>query len=343
MPIVNPFENNDAFSMISLTDAINILPNNYGTLRQMGLFTEQGIATRAVMIDIMEGVLNLIPELPVGSPGHKNQQGTRSAKSFVARHFPVDDVLLPDEFDSVRAFGTQDQTTPLIQILNDKLTAMKAKHDITLEYQRWGALKGIVLDASGDTVYNYFTEMGVTQKTVSFALGSSATKVRNKCSEVKRHVEQNLKGEICSGYVCLASASFMDAFTEHDVVKKAYEGYQEAADRLGGDVRSGFTFGGITFKEQVGEATYFDNDTSTTTTRKFVEDGAGYVVPIGTSNTFKTVFAPGDFLETANTIGLPYYAKMEPRKYNRGMDIHTQSNPLSINKRPNLVVKVTAS
>ena len=60
-----------------------------------------------------------------------------------------------------------------------------------------------------------------------------------------------------------------------------------------------------------------------------------------TANTFRTYFAPADFNETANTLGLPLYAKQEPRKFGRGTDLHTQSNPLPICLRPEVLVKGT--
>ncbi len=60
-------------------------------------------------------------------------------------------------------------------------------------------------------------------------------------------------------------------------------------------------------------------------------------------NTFETVFAPADFTETVNTIGKEVYAKQEPRKFNRGIDLHTQSNPLPICYRPGELVKGTVA
>jgi hypothetical protein len=58
-------------------------------------------------------------------------------------------------------------------------------------------------------------------------------------------------------------------------------------------------------------------------------------------NTFQTLFAPADFIETVNTLGLELYAKQEERKFGRGIDLHAQSNPLPICYRPGVLVKVT--
>ena len=40
--ITNPFES-DAFSVYVLSQAIQLLPNNYGRVRQMGLMPENGV------------------------------------------------------------------------------------------------------------------------------------------------------------------------------------------------------------------------------------------------------------------------------------------------------------
>ena len=61
-----------------------------------------------------------------------------------------------------------------------------------------------------------------------------------------------------------------------------------------------------------------------------------------TVETFATYFAPADFNETANTMGQQLYAKQEPRKFERGTDLHTQSNPLPMCHRPGVLVKLAA-
>jgi hypothetical protein len=119
-------------------------------------------------------------------------------------------------------------------------------------------------------------------------------------------------------------------------VVEAYDRWQDSL-ALRSDMRTGFTFAGITFEEYAGEAS--DGET----TRRFIAAGEGHAFPLGTVDTFATYFAPADFNETANTLGQPLYAKQEPRKFERGTDIHTQSNPLPMCHRPAVLVKVLAS
>jgi hypothetical protein len=333
----NPFEN-QAFSLTELTAAINKLPNNYGRVGQLGLFRGKGITVRTMLVEEQNGVLTLIPSQPVGSPGQQNKRGGRKVRSFVIPHIPLEDAVMPEDVAGVRAFGSESQVEALATFVNDRLQEMKNKHDITHEFMRMSALKGIVVDGANTTLYNLYTEFGVTQKVVDFALGTSTTNVGAKVREVLRHIEDNLMGEISNGALALVSPEFYDKLIVHPNVEKAYAGWSAAQERMGGDLRKGFTFGGMTFEEYRGQAT-----DAAGSTQRFIAASEGHVIPTGTASSFAEIYAPADFNETVNTIGRPYYSKIEARKFGRGWDLHTQSNPLPICYRPAVLVKIHTS
>ncbi len=214
---------------------------------------------------------------------------------------------------------------------------MRNKHAITLEHLRIGALKGTILDADGSELVNLYDEFEITAKTINFALGTESTNVKKKCLEVKRHIEKSLRGEVMRTIHALVSPEFFDALTGHASVKEAFERWQEGR-ALRDDMRDGFTFGGITFEEYNAEAGDVDGNV-----RRFIAEGEGHAFPMGTLNTFRTYFAPADFNETVNTLGREIYAKQESRKFERGTDLHTQSNPLPLCLRPAVLVKIKAS
>lgn len=335
--ILNPFEN-DAFSMVSLSQSINILPNQYGRCDQLNLFPVKGVSSRTILVEEKNGVLNLLPTKPVGSPGSMGSAPKRKARSFAVPHIPHDDSILPEDYAGVRAFGTESQLQTLVGIVNERLQQMKNKHDITKEHLRMGALKGVILDADGSVIYDLFTEFQIQQKSIDFVLGTAGTDVRGKCMEVLRHIEDHLMGEVMSGVRCLVSGEFFDKLTSHANVEAAYAGYAAAQQMLGGDIRKGFSFGGIMWEEYRGQSTDFAG-----TVRRFIPEDEGIAFPEGTMNSFQTVCAPADFLETVNTIGQPYYAKMKVRDFERGVDLHTQSNILPMCARPALLVRCFSS
>jgi hypothetical protein len=163
MPMLNPFAT-DAFNMVALTAAINKIPNTYGRLEQLNLMPATGVRTRTIIIEEMSGVLNLLPTQPVGAPGTLGTQGKRKVRSFVIPHIPHDDVVLPEEVQGIRAFGSESEMEALADLMAQKLQTMRAKHAITLEHLRMGALKGVILDADGSTLYDLYHEFGITPK-----------------------------------------------------------------------------------------------------------------------------------------------------------------------------------
>ena len=334
--MINPFDT-DAFNMTSLTASINLLTNTYGKLEAMNLFPQKSVRTRNIAVEEQNGVLNLLPTQMPGGAATFEGRTKRKMRSFTIPHIPHDDVILPEEIQGIRAFGTENELEAMANVVTDHLQSMRNKHAITLEHLRMGALKGNILDADGSTLYNLFDEFEITPKTVNFALGTASTDVKKKCLEVLRHIEDNLRGEFMTGVHCLVSPEFFDALTSHSKVKEAYERWEEGA-ALRNDMRSGFTFGGITFEEYRGQATDPDGNT-----RRFIASGEGHCFPTGTAESFVTYFAPADFNETVNTLGLPLYAKQCPRKFDRGTELHTQSNPLPLCLRPGVLVKLTAA
>lgn len=341
MDILDPFKG-DGYSLAHLTEAINVLPNLYGRLNEMGTLPIDGIKQRTVIVERVDGVLNLLPSKPVGAPGTVGKTGKGKLINFTIPHIPHDDVVLPEEVQGVRAFGTAAEADPLATIMARKLQEMRNRHAVTLEYLRWGAIKGVVLDADGSTLVDLYSAFTITQKTVDFVLGTSTTKVQEKCREVLRHIEKNLKGEVMTYVHAMVSPEFFDKLISHAEVKEAYKYYASGQQPLREDVRRRFPFAGIVFEEHVGEATYL-NDDGTTAARRFIAANEGHAIPMGTLAAFRTYVAPGDFNETVNTIGLELYAKMEARKFDRGWDLHTQSNPLPICRRPEILVKVHTS
>jgi hypothetical protein len=338
MPMLDPFST-DAFNLQSLVAAINILPNKYGLIESMGLMPIKGTRTRSILVEEKNGVLNLLKTKPVGSEGQKNDSARRVVRSFAVPHIPLDDVLLPSEYEGLRAFGQESVFAALASIVNEKLQSMKDKHDITLEYQRMGALKGVVYDEDLSVIYDFFKEFLIDKKSIDFVLGTAGTNVKNKCTEVRRHIEDNLKGAMMQGDpLVLCDSSFWDKFTSHTTVKAAFDRWESGAF-LREDYRvQGFSFGGLRFKEYRGTATTHDG-----VTRKFIDTDYGITFPLGTTDVFTTIAAPADFIETTNTLGKPYYAKQEARKFNRGIDFHTQTNLLPMCKRPGVLVEVYTS
>lgn len=331
MPMLDVFRN-DAFSVVSLTEAILKAPYRPGRIGALGLFRERGITTTTVVVEEKDGVLSLIPTSPRGGPASTLGAQKRTARPFIVPHLERESTIMADEVQNVRAFGSENEQEAVQVIVDQRLADLRAMHEVTLEHLRVGAIKGKILDADGVTViFDLFTEFGVAQQTADIALSNSATDVRARAVAIMRLSENELGAEPVTGYRAFCGDTFFDAFIAHEKVAESLK-YQES-QLLRTDVRAGFEYGGITwenYRGKIGAVNFFPTDEA-------------FVVPIGT-NIFGTYFAPADFMETVNTPGLPIYAKIAAdEQLNRWVKVHSQSNPLALCTRPRAVIKVTMS
>lgn len=326
----------DLFQVSTLTAAVNKLPAMPTKAGAMGIFEEKGIPTTTIVIDEKEGRLVLVPNASRNDEGQVIKGGKRKRIVLETAHLPLSGTLLPGELQNLAAFGqpgSQQDGVLASQatVINNKLQEMKNSIEATREWQRIGALGGKILDADGKVLYDLYDEFGVTKKSINVAFSTAAHDVRKDCLDAKRHAEKKLSGVMVSGFRAFCDAEFFDALTSHETVKAAYAHYQEAQDRLGGDMRSGFTFGGIEYVE-------YEISVSG---QPFIAAGTAKVFPVG-RGVFALYNAPANYNETVNTIGLPYYAKAQERDMGKGWKLEVQANPLGMCLFPEALVELKA-
>lgn len=320
----------DLFTVASLSASINKLPVIPSKVGAMGIFEEKGVTTTAVVIDEYEGRLVLVPNASRDADPAAIKGGKRGRRIFETLHLPLGRPLLPSQLQGIASFGQEAASTPVATVINDHLQELKNSIESTREFQRVGALRGKLLDADGAVIVDLFSEFGVEQKKVTVALGTASTNVRKACLDAKRYAESKLGGVMVTGFRSFCGPDWFDAFTDHEKVKAAFAGYQEAQDKIGGDLRSGFTFGGIEFIE-------YD---VTVSGQRYIPSNVAQVFPVG-KGIFKMFNAPANYNETVNTVGLPFYSKGEARKLGKGWDVEAQANPLAMCLFPEALVELS--
>ncbi len=331
MPSLDIF-NDDAFSMASLTKAINTADHLPQRLAELGLFSEEGITTTSAMIEQKGGTLSLVPAGTRGAPADATGGDKGKLIPFPTVHLPQRATILADTVQNLRAFGSETEVETVQAVVNARLAKLRRNIDATIEYHRMGAIKGQVLDSDGSTVLlDLYTAFGVSQQTQAMALATTTTKVRELIVKAKRKAEDALGAQMYRSMRAFCSADFFDAFVSHGAVEAAYDRWMNG-EFLRGDVRSGFYHGGVFWEEYRGSVGGVP----------FIASGEAYLVPEGVPDLFVSHYAPADYMETVNTIGLPYYAKQEAMRLNKGIEIEAQSNPLCLNTRPRAIVKLTA-
>jgi len=333
----NPFDAG-GYSNAEMSQAINILPNLYTRLGEMGLFTFEGITQLSVLIEQFAGSLTVLPSVPRSAPATVATREGRTMRSFALPWIPHDDVILASDIQGVPAFGGS-ENDQLAAVMLRKLTRMRRLHAQTREYMEMNALRGIVKDGAGTTLYNYFTEFGLAQVSVDFVLGTATTLVQGKVRDAIRSVEDNLLGESMISVYALVSPEFFDKLIGHAKTEDAYKFYSATGVQpLRQDVRRLFPFAGILFEEYRGSVTL-----STGAVERLIPAGEGIAFPLGTIDTFTTYGGPANQISLANTIGLPMYARQLMDEKDIAINLMTEASILPVNKRPRASVRLFSS
>lgn len=326
MSVWNVFDP-DAFSLQTLTAKINNLPFVPYQIGAKGLFDELGQPNLQALIDEVNETLSLVGVKPRGAPAQVVNGDKGKIYDFTIPHLPEQAYLAADSVQGVRELGTESNARTVESERDKRLAKMRKQMDLTIEWHRLQALMGNYIDVNG-TPTSLFTKFGVSQTTIDFALNSSSTKVRSKCLSVQTAIESALGGLSYSGIWVPCGATFWDNFITHASVENTYLNTQMAAALRSGLLNT-VMFGDLMFERYRGSSTVK------------VPDKEAYAIPLGVDSLCLTRFAPAPYIETVNTIGLPYYAKAVENKFGTGIDMESQSNPLNIVTRPHAIIKLT--
>lgn len=330
-----PLSSNQLYGVEAMTQAINKLPATSSTIRDLGIFKKEMLSTTYVKVTNKDGKLTLVPNKPRGTPGEPVKEQYGATKTFEMLHLPKDEMVLAEDVQNVKVFGSTSNTAMTVaNKVADKLASMRGDIEYTREHLMLGALKGKILDADGSTeLVDIYKEFGLTRQSYDFKLSSTTVDVSVNIEDMLTALAKNQKGESVNGWIVLASPEFMRAFKYNKSIKDLYARFQD----LSGVYRTGttapFNHLGIDFIQY--NHTFEDGAT--------IDANTAIVLPKGTSSTFREYFAPGDMNATVNTVAQEFYATREALPHDLGWSLRAQSNPLPLVLRPELVATLTMS
>lgn len=326
----------DPFSVVALTDAVNAIEFIPGVAGREVDWQESGVSKTTIAIERKGESLVLVDPSPRGSPGEAIAKAKRDIRSLNVPHYEVQSSVYADEIQGVRAFGSESDTETISAKLDERMRELvQLSIDPTLEYQRVGAVKGVILNADGSTLYDLFSEFGVTQEAeIGFDVvtdGSTTGALRKKVNAAVRLIANNLKGMPYRGIKAFCSDTFFDALVTNAEVVKTYLNWTAAADLRGDQFGpyQAFPWGGvmwINYRGAVGATSFIAADKC-------------HLFPVGVPGLFRTVYAPADYVETVNTNGLPRYARQYEMPNGKGVWLDVQANALNYCTRPKVLLK----
>lgn len=329
--------NNNAFGVVSLTDAINKPVFAPGRIGQMGIFTERPVSTTTVVLEQKDGNIVLIAPSPRGGPGMTIDKKKAQGIPFIVPHFEINDAIYADEVQGVRQWGTENQLATVMGVVSDRIAIHKPSHEVTLEYARIGAVKGLITYADATTT-DLFAAFGISQDAeIAFDLAGASINglLRKKIQGVIRQMATNLGGLPFTGIHALCGDNFFDDLLANAEVRATFLNQPGAGELRkayvgpGGQTYGSFEFAGVVwenYRGYVGATSFIDPDKC-------------HLFPTGVPNLFRTYFAPADYVETVNTLGQRLYLKQYPMENDKGVNLDSQMNQLSLCTRPKALLK----
>ena len=302
--------NNDAFSMVELTDAFidgEYLPQYLGQF-----FTARPVTTEKVAIEKKAKVLSLIPTSERGSPIDEATGQKRNIRDFRTARLAQGDTLNASEISGIRAFGSTTELQAIQTELADRIENIDDNLELSFEKCRLGALQGKMIDPKTDEViYNWFTEFGVSQPTeIDFDLDNAspaAGALLKVCNTMVRAIITESKGAVTpqTKVIALVGDAFWDDLVTHSHVTSTYANWM-AAEALRGDLAKPygeFKFGNITW------VNYRGTDDGS---KIAVGDDKAIIFPIGVKGNLVHAMSPSDeHFEYVNTKGKKKYTLLE--------------------------------
>lgn len=322
-----------AFNTVSLTAAFQKIPYQPSLLGELGLFEPTPSRTRHIAIERRNGFLSLVPTSPIGGPVAQLNDDKRDIRDFRTVRLAKGFTIYAEELNGIRQFGSETELMQVQEEVARRAGRVKNDMELTEENMRLGALRGIVYDADGSVIRNWYAEWGISAPAViNFALDVMTTDVRVQCMAVIRIMARASQGAYtnASSVHALVGDQFYDALIGHPSVKQTYQNWSAALDLRQDVAFQAFSFGGITFHN------YRGTDDQTTVT---VPSADAFFFPVDAPGVFQVARGPAEFEPWVNTLGQESYALTIPDRDRQAWTKFEQyTYPLHICTRPEMLL-----
>jgi hypothetical protein len=333
--------NSDAFAVTTMIEPVNLMPTQPGFLGSLGIFDSKGVSTTTVGIQKKNGRLDLITTTPRGAPIRMAEPRLKDVRNFSIPRLAKGDKLYAAELQNVVPDPGETDVDLATRIVAEKQQQLKQDLEYTKEYHRLGAIQGILLDADGTEIYDFYTEWDISAPS-PIDLAFSTLNNGDVFAGIKEQIQRPLirasqAGTAVRRVIGLAGDAFYDALIKNAEVRGTYQNWAAAEQLRGNNSEGGvfdtFRYGGIDWINYQGSD---DNDTIA------IDDDDAVVFPVGVPGMFRHVMGPGETFDLVNRIGQDVYP-MLIRDDDRNMWVQPEiySYPLFINTRPDLVLTVT--
>ncbi len=337
-----------AFETARLSAVINEIDYKPGRVGELGIFTPDYVDTTVISIEKKADLLVIVPPSERGGVGTTIGPDPRRVRHpFKIPHFEINDSIVADSIQNVRAFGSETAMETLATKITSRLAIHVNSMSATEEHARMGAIKGVVAYGDGSSL-DLFSEFAVApEPDVDFELRQPTVdgELRAKCAAITRRVTSILGGVAHTGLHAFCGDDFFDALLGHPEVRETYKGWSQAKilrEAYVGPNRSVygiFEFGGIVWENYRGAALPSAKGGAL---QHFIDADDCHIFPLGVKNLFTSTYAPADYIETVNTLGRRLYVKNYESREGKKRHIDVQMNALQLCTRPKVLISGNA-
>lgn len=338
----NSFKNTD------FVEGITTTPLQYGYINSRGWFDTKSTNQTAIIFDKDFSTTTLLPQVNRGDKA-STQGKERAAETFALKlaYFKHEDRLTGEDIQGHRMVGRTDNET-IARATGEKMTDMRLALDQTNEYMRLQAIKGIFKTPDGQVMANMFTEFGITQTSIDFALGTTTTDVDAKIGLLKRTVAKNvLNGGAIGGVEVMVDPEFFDKLIRHGSVKNAYQYYINSGKQVLRDDMSEYMKWGIMDVFEHRGVRFISYDATFTlpngTTELAFAPSTGTALAVGVRDLFRGYYGPSAKLSGANQPGQEVFVKTTVDPDDEFVRFEIEAAPLYFCTKPASIVAVTSS
>ena len=325
---------NGDFQILDYSGLLTTMPRIDTLLQSMNLFTEHYGRTTTARIERLDDGAGHITARQRGGQRNNLAGDRKKIVNLNIPFFPLDRSIDRADIQNFREFGTENAPKSVQAEIDRHMGRLRRNHAILKSKAMYAALKGKSW-APEDPVcdYDYYDVWGATQQTadVDFTkLGTDPIEVIE--AEARAHII-DWAGDNGNNYeiVVLASRQWFSALIAHPQVTGAYSEYPSTQEmlrrRLGGNANNRiFEHKNILFIEDISGN---------------IAAGEAYIFPRGIERMFEIYYAPSDTLRDANQVAQELYVFFKESQYLREAKIESETSFLTVNNRPELVVKST--
>ncbi|WP_317993610.1 major capsid protein [Bartonella gliris] len=345
------FFKHDAFSSITMMKAIENYEFKPGIIGSLDLFEE--IETSTEIVGIKRSGISLIQTSERGM-SFANDDKTDCPQFYQTTRIAKSDTVKSEEIQNRREFGTEDQLETAMKYIARKQKKLISEIELTWENMQLGAVQGVVLDADGSVIVDWYKEWEITPpKPIDFKLNTETTNVADNVDQVIMRMIEASNGAFSdrSRIIGLCGNEFFSKLKNHKTIRETYlntalaqtlnsAGGVATPSAIGSGSFGSFDFAGVTFINYRSIHNYNVSAKAGTKRAIGIKPDECQFFPVDAPGVFQKTFAPAETENFSHTIGKPLYTILIPDPdYNTWAELVVYSYPLYICTRPEMLFK----